>query len=97
MLTAAKGNVARLAMSHTASRVLQAAARHAPPGARAAAVAEVREEAVPLAKSSYGHFLVVKLIAGAPKEEVVGKNGERRSISSFSFRVLRSAGDAHDP
>ena len=71
-MDAAKGAVARLAMSHTASRVLQAAAKHAPPPARAAAVAEVRVEAIPLAKSSYGHFLVVKLIANAPKEEVAG-------------------------
>jgi hypothetical protein len=73
VLDAAKGAVARLAMSHTASRVLQAAAKHAPPGARAAAVAEVRADAIPLAKSSYGHFLVVKLIAGAPKDEVAGE------------------------
>ena len=83
VLVAAKGAVARLAMSHTASRVLQAAARSAPPAARAAAVAEVRAEAVPLAKSSYGHFLVVKLIANAPKEEVAGKNGERESFFLF--------------
>ena len=74
VLAAAKGAVARLAMSHTASRVLQAAAKHAPPPARAAAVAEVRADAIPLAKSSYGHFLVVKLIANAPKDEVAGED-----------------------
>ncbi len=74
-------------MSHTASRVLQAAVRHAPPATRAAAVDEVRAEAVPLAKSSYGHFLVVKLIAGAPKEEVAGEwNGGR--VHFFFFLSL---------
>jgi hypothetical protein len=59
-------------------------------------VAEVRAEAVPLAKSSYGHFLVVKLIANAPKEEIAGESGPRRRgtcLFLFFFPFL-SAGDA---
>lgn len=60
-------------MSHTTSRVLQAAAKHAGPDARARALTEVSPELLTLAKSSYGHFLATKLIALAPKEDVPGE------------------------
>ena len=73
-----KGNVARYAASHTTSRVLQAAVKAAPPAARAAVAAEVGDDLLTLSKSSYGHFLVRKLVALAPKEDVPGERGERR-------------------
>ena len=60
-------------MSHTTSRVLQAAVKAAGADARAAVLAEVAPDALPLAKSSYGHFLLTKLISLAPKEEVPGE------------------------
>ena len=72
-------------MSHTTSRVLQAAVKAAGPVARAAVLAEIAPDALPLAKSSYGHFLVTKLIALAPKEEVPGEclAGWRDCAGSF--------------
>jgi len=63
-------------MSHTTSRVLQAAVKAAGADARAAVLAEVAPDALPLAKSSYGHFLLTKLISLAPKEEVPGESKE---------------------
>ena len=69
-----KGSVSKLAMSHTTSRVLQAAAKAAGPKARADALKEISPDLLTLAKSSYGHFLATKLISLAPKEEVPGKN-----------------------
>ena len=72
-----KGNVVRYAASHTTSRVLQAAVKAAPPAARAAVAAEVGDDLLTLSKSSYGHFLVRKLVALAPKEDMPGERGER--------------------
>ena len=63
-----KGNVARYAASHTTSRVLQAAVKAAPAAARAAVAAEVGDDLLTLSKSSYGHFLVRKLVALAPQQ-----------------------------
>lgn len=77
VLACVSGQVARYAASHTTSRVLQAAVKAAPPSARAAVLAELGGDLVPLAKSSYGHFLVRKLVALAPKEGVPGKREER--------------------
>ena len=67
------GRVAALAMSHTASRVIQACAKHGSPAHRQALMKEVAEKPIDVAKSSYGHFLVCRLIALAGKEELAGQ------------------------
>ena len=88
ILERSRGACAALAMSHTASRVLQAAAKAAPPAARAALLAEVTPDLVPLAKSSYGHFLVVRLAATADRAGVAGegKGGMVcRGVDTVSF------------
>lgn len=70
-------------MSHTTSRVLQAAAKAAGPKARANALSEVSPDLLTLAKSSYGHFLAAKLIALAPKQEFPGK---KRLVKVILYR-----------
>ena len=67
------GRVAALAMSHTASRVIQACAKHGNAAHRQALMKEVAEKPIDVAKSSYGHFLVCRLIALAGKEELAGQ------------------------
>ena len=67
------GRVAALAMSHTASRIIQACAKHGSPTHRQALMKEVAEKPIDVAKSSYGHFLVCRLIALAGKEELAGQ------------------------
>ena len=73
------GRVAALAMSHTASRVIQACAKHGSPAHRQALMQEVAEKPIDVAKSSYGHFLVCRLIALAEKEELAGQWPARAS------------------
>ena len=75
-------------MSHTTSRVLQAAAKAAGPEARAGALKEVSPDLLTLAKSSYGHFLAAKLISLAPKEEVPGE-GKKNGSFGFCVREAR--------
>ncbi|DBA93738.1 TPA: hypothetical protein ACH3X3_013804 [Trebouxia sp. C0006] len=69
ILTQVQGRVADLAMSHTASRVIQACAKHGNETDRKALLAEAAPRVVGLAKSSYGHFLLCKLISAATKAQ----------------------------
>lgn len=59
-------------MSHTASRVIQACAKHGSDAHRQALFKEAAPRVVDLAKSSYGHFLLSKLITAAPKSQIAG-------------------------
>lgn len=67
-----QGRVPDLAMSHTASRIIQACAKHGTDADRRMILAEATPRVVDLAKSSYGHFLLCKLITAAPKKEFPG-------------------------
>ena len=68
----AKGRLAQLAVSHTGSRVVQACVKFATPEERASILAELRPSLMDLAKSSYAHFTITKLIALAPKTDIPG-------------------------
>jgi hypothetical protein len=83
------GKILELANQHTASRVIQFCLKEGPPEARAAVAAELRAHAVELAKSKYGHYLVVKLINVAPKEDVPG--GWRRLAARARARARAAA------
>ena len=72
VLAKTRGKIVELANHHSASRVIQFCARDGAAADRKALLAEAREQMVPLAKSKYGHHLVQKIIAVAPKEEVPG-------------------------
>lgn len=72
VLEKSKDRVAELAASHVTSRVLQACAKYGTGSQRAAMLAEVMPQCVPLAKSPYGHFMLRKLVATAPKATVPG-------------------------
>lgn len=72
VLEKSTGRIAELAASHVTSRVLQACAKYGTGAQRAAMLAEVLPEFVPLAKSPYGHFMLRKLVATAPKATVPG-------------------------
>ncbi|KAL0032330.1 hypothetical protein WJX79_005648 [Trebouxia sp. C0005] len=69
ILNQVQGRVADLAMSHTASRVIQACAKHGNETDLKALLAEAAPRVVDLAKSSYGHFLLCKLISAATKAQ----------------------------
>ena len=70
-----KGHVPELAASHTASRVLQACLKYGTPEDRALIQAELLPHLLDLSKSSYGHFLVTKLISTAAKKALPGVRG----------------------
>jgi pumilio homology domain family member 6 len=89
VLAAVKGDVARYAASHTTSRVLQAAVKAAPAATRAAVLAELGDDVLTLAKSSYGHFLVRKLVATAPKEDVPGEFKKKSVRNPLSLQPKR--------
>mmetsp|Transcript_9410 Transcript_9410/g.23839 ORF Transcript_9410/g.23839 Transcript_9410/m.23839 type:complete len:652 (-) Transcript_9410:138-2093(-) len=65
-----KGRITDLAMSHTASRVMQACAKHGDAKVRSAILGEVKGRLLEMAKSSYGNFVIRKLINLAPKSEL---------------------------
>jgi pumilio homology domain family member 6 len=67
-----KGHIAELAGNHTASRVVQACVKHGTATERSAILKEVEPRLLELAKGSYGHFVVSKLIDAASKEELNG-------------------------
>ncbi|KAL0034219.1 hypothetical protein WJX77_003906 [Trebouxia sp. C0004] len=69
ILNQVQGRVADLAMSHTASRVIQACAKHGNEADRKALLAEAAPRVVDIAKSSYGHFLLCKLVSAATKAQ----------------------------
>ncbi len=71
-ITKSTGRVAELAASHVTSRVLQACAKYGTGAQRAALLQEVMPEFVSLAKSPYGHFMLRKLVATAPRATVPG-------------------------
>jgi hypothetical protein len=73
------GKVLELANQHTASRVIQFCLKEGAPDARGALAKEVRAHASELARSKYGHHLVAKLIAVAPKDDVPGARGRPRA------------------
>ena len=59
-------------MSHTASRVIQACAKYGNDADRQDLLKEAAPRVVDLAKSSYGHFLLAKLVTAAPKSQIAG-------------------------
>ena len=59
-------------MSHTASRVIQACAKYGNDTDRQDLLKEAAPRVVDLAKSSYGHFLLAKLVTAAPKCQIAG-------------------------
>lgn len=67
------GKILELANQHTASRVIQFCLKEGSPEAKAAIAKEVKAHAVELSKSLYGHYLVMKMINAAKKEEVPGE------------------------
>lgn len=67
-----QGRVADLAMSHTASRVIQACAKHGNEADRQMLLAEAAPRIMDLSKSSYGHFLLCKLISAGTKAQFPG-------------------------
>ncbi|KAK9810029.1 hypothetical protein WJX72_003629 [[Myrmecia] bisecta] len=71
-LNQVKGHIAELAMSHTASRVIQAIAKHGSVSERQQILEDIKPKIMDLAKSPYGHFVVCKLIDLAPKTDVPG-------------------------
>ena len=68
-----QGRVPDLAMSHTASRVIQACAKHGNEIDRQALLDEAAPRLVDVAKSAYGNFLLIKLITEASKTQFPGK------------------------
>ncbi len=71
--------------------MIQFCLKEGSPQARATVAAEVRAHAGELAKSKYGHYLVVKMINVAPKSEVPGeREGESKG------RRGRDVGDGMD-
>ena len=63
------GRAGELAASHTASRVVQACIKHGTPEERAKILKQLEPTLLPLAKSSYGRFVVSKIIDLAPKKD----------------------------
>ena len=76
-------------MSHTASRVIQACAKHGSDADRQALLTEAAPRIVDLAKSSYGHFLLSKLVSAAPKSQIAG-------ACATTFVMPCTATDAND-
>eukprot|EP00898_Chlorokybus_atmophyticus_P002801 jgi/Chlat1/3521/Chrsp23S03795 len=69
LLQKLKGKLSELAVSHTASRVVQTCLKHGTPEARATIYAELQPHAVVLSKNVYAHFLVGKLLDYGTKEQ----------------------------
>ncbi len=67
-----EGRVAQTATSPTGSRVLQACVKHCTPEQRQALLKEVMPNFLDLSKKPYSHFLVCRLIALAPKQDLKG-------------------------
>ena len=78
-----RGKVVDLAMSHTASRIIQACAKHGSAQHRQQLTAEVTPRAIEVAKSPYGHFLLCKLINLASKSELPGTLQAEAALCSF--------------
>ncbi|KAL4423682.1 hypothetical protein ABPG75_000983 [Micractinium tetrahymenae] len=70
ILAKCAGHIAELAGSHAASRVIQTCAKHGTPAERATILKELEARLLELSKSSYGHFVVSKLVSLAPKEDL---------------------------
>lgn len=67
-----KGRLAELAASHTASRIVQACAKHGSTKEREVIFQELKPSLQLLAKSPYGRFVVTKLISTASKKQIKG-------------------------
>ncbi|PSC67267.1 pumilio-like protein 24, partial [Micractinium conductrix] len=67
-----QGHVAELAGSHSASRVIQTCAKYGTAEERASILRELEPKLLELSKSPYGHFVVSKLVALAPKQQLPG-------------------------
>ena len=89
-----KGRLAQLAVSHTGSRVVQACVKFGSEAERAQVLAELRPALRELAKSSYAHFTVTKLIAQAPKPDIPGTPGFQALAAGWAdqreLELLRS-------
>jgi hypothetical protein len=72
ILAKCQGRLAELAGSHSASRIIQSCAKYGTAAERAAILKELQPKLLELAKSPYGHFVVSKLVALAPKEQLPG-------------------------
>lgn len=72
ILAKCQGRLAELAGSHSASRIIQSCAKYGSAAERAAILKELQPKLLELAKSPYGHFVVSKLVALAPKEQLPG-------------------------
>lgn len=72
LLADVSGRVGDVAAQHAASRAIQACAKYGTPEQRQQLWQEVKPKAVLLAKTSYGHFLIAKLITTATKEQLPG-------------------------
>lgn len=64
--------VGDLAASHTASRIIQSCVKHGNGNHRVCVQEQVLPKIVELAKNPYGRFIVSKLIATAPKDQLPG-------------------------
>lgn len=82
-LAQVQGRVVDLAMSHTASRVIQACAKFGSDADRQALLTEAAPRVVDLAKSSYGHFLLSKLVTAAPKSQIAGASATQQIYQSL--------------
>lgn len=82
VLEQSKGNIAELAASHVTSRVLQACAKYGTGEQRASMLAEVLPQFVFLAKTQYGHYMLRKLVATAPRATVPGAHDGRLSVGT---------------
>lgn len=67
-----KGRILQVATSPKGSRVLQACMKHGTPEQRHALLEEMLPQLLELSKGPYSHFLICKLIANAPKEDIPG-------------------------
>lgn len=72
VLEKCKDCLAEIAHSHVTSRVLQACAKYGTGPQRAAMLTELQPHFVALSKSTYGHFVLRKLVSTAPKATVPG-------------------------
>ena len=83
-----QGRVPDLAMSHTASRVIQACAKHGNEVDRQALLDEAAPRVVDLAKSAYGNLLLIKLVTEASKIQFPGELMQSTLISRHIQALL---------
>lgn len=82
ILSKIKGKLLELAVSHTSSRILQACVKHCNNEERAAIFEELRPHCVALARNTYAHHLVNKMLDSANKEQ------RQQILSQFHGQTL---------